>query len=37
MFAIVNAVNLWNDSHCPLEDLLRYIHNNAETRRSYEG
>ena len=26
MFAIVDAVNLWNDSHFPLEDSLRNIH-----------
>ena len=37
MFPIVDAFKLWNDSHFPLEGLLRNIHNNAETRQRYEG
>ena len=37
MFAIVDAVKLWHDSHFPLKDVLRITHNNAESGRRYEG
>ena len=37
MFAIVDAGNWRHGSHCPLEDVSRNIHNNAETGRRYEG
>ena len=37
MFAIVDAGNLWHDSHFPLEDVLHNIHKNTETGQRYEG
>ena len=37
MFAIVVAGKLWHNSHCPLDDVLRNIHNNAESGQRYEG
>ena len=37
MFVIVDGGHLRHDSHCPLEDVLCNIHNNAQTGRRYEG
>ena len=37
LLAIVDDGSLRPDSHCPLEEVLRNSHNNAETGRRYEG